>query len=383
MRRRVQRFRPDPRQGLVLTHVGESGLIQRLTTLLPKAPANVLVGAGLDDTAVVDVGTSDLWLLTCDVQCEGTHFEREWIDAHTLGRRAAAVNLSDIAAMGGEPHFALVSLLLPPGLPVRFFDDVMRGLAARFHAARTVIVGGNIARARRDIAIDVCLVGRVARRQLVRRSGARPGDRILITGSPGDSAAGLALLRHDPERGGALRRRFLEPEPRLAAGRALALGGASAMIDVSDGLSTDLLRLCDASGVDVEIHADRLPISAALSRAATRLGEDPLRWVLHGGEAYELLCALPPARLAGARQRRLQARAGVPLHDIGCVLAPGAGRWLVHDGRRLPLEPESFEHFPRPKAAFTRPSVRQGKTAEGRRKAGAKARRASRAPRSS
>src|SRR5512145_3324199 len=110
MRRRAQRFRPGARQGPILTHVGESGLIQRLTALLPEAPADVLVGAGLDDTAVVDVGAADLWLMTCDVQCEGTHFERAWIDAYTLGRRSAAVNLSDIAAMGGEPRFALVSL---------------------------------------------------------------------------------------------------------------------------------------------------------------------------------------------------------------------------------------------------------------------------------
>ncbi|HZL83901.1 MAG TPA: thiamine-phosphate kinase [Candidatus Krumholzibacteria bacterium] len=374
MRRRAQRFRPEPRQGPLLTHVGESGLIQRLTALLPDAPANVLVGAGLDDTAVVDVGASDLWLLTCDVQCEGTHFERAWIDAYTLGRRAAAVNLSDIAAMGGEPRFALVSLLLPPRLPLRFYDEVMRGLAARFADARTVIVGGNIARSRRDIAIDVCLVGRVARRRLVRRRGARPGDRILITGSPGDSAAGLALLRRGATGGGALRRRFLEPEPRLAAGRAFAACGASAMIDVSDGLSTDLLHLCDASGVDVEIHTDRLPVSAALSRAAARLGENPLRWVLHGGEAYELLCALPPARLAGAHKRRLQTRAGVPLHDIGRVLRAGSGRWLVHGGQRLPLEAESFDHFPRSKATST---LGRGKTAV----AGVK--RASRARRSS
>ena len=361
MRRRAQRFRPGPSQEPILTHVGESGLIQRLTALLPEAPANVLVGAGLDDTAVVDVGASDLWLLTCDVQCEGTHFERAWIDAYTLGRRAAAVNLSDIAAMGGEPRFALVSLLLPPRLPLRFYDEVMRGLAARFADARTVIVGGNIARSRRDIAIDVCLLGRVARRQLVRRRGARPGDRILITGSPGDSAAGLALLRRGATGGGALRRRFLEPEPRLAAGRALAAGGASAMIDVSDGLSTDLLHLCDASGVDVEIHADRLPVSTALARAAARLGENPLRWVLHGGEAYELLCALPPARLAGAHKRRLQASAGVPLHDIGHVLRAGSGRWLVHGGRRLPLEAESFDHFPRSKSTS---ALGRGKTAD-------------------
>ena len=307
----------------------------------------MLAGAGADDAAVVDVGGRALWLLTCDVQCEGTHFERRWMNAYTLGRRAAAVNLSDIAAMGGEPRLALVSLLLPPRLPLSFFDDVMRGLADRFRAAGASIVGGNLARSE-CLAIDVTVAGRVRPARLLRRSGAHPGDCLAVTGSPGDSAAGFALLQRGAGRRDALLQRFLTPDPRLQAGAALAGLGATAAIDVSDGISTDVLHLCEASGVDVEIHWEKLPVSPALARAGKQLRTDPRLWVLHGGEAYELLCTLPPQRFKSAQRRRLP---GFPLHAIGVVLPPGSGRWLVRAGERLPLVPASFEHFAAAKGA--------------------------------
>ena len=315
-------------------------MIARLGALLPAPPRWVKAGAGTDDTAIVDIGADALWLFTCDVQCEGTHFDRRWIDAFTLGRRAAAVNLSDIAAMGGAPRLALVSLLLPPRLPVRFFDDVMRGLAARFAAAGAVIVGGNLARSDR-IVIDVTLAGRARRDRVVRRRGARPGDLLLVSGSPGDSAAGLALLEAGVARG-ALTQRFLLPEPRLQTGRFLAAAGVTAMIDVSDGISTDVQHLCDASDVGVEIHWDKLPVSPRLVRAGLTLRHEPRDWVLHGGEAYELLGTIPPVRAKALRRGALP---GFPVHVIGRILPRAAGRWLVHDGARRPLRPRSFAHF--------------------------------------
>jgi len=340
--------RPGPRSqeraGPSLSQLGEGGLIERLRLLLPEDPAWVRAGAGADDTAILDLGGEHLWLLTCDIQVEETHFRRAWIDAKTLGRRAVAVNLSDIAAMGGTPRAALVSLLLPPKLPVAFFDALMQGMTERMQEFGAVVVGGNLARSPDKIAIDVSLLGSATRDRVVRRGGARPGDRLVVTGWPGENAAGLALLQSGASRRGVLPRLFLDPEPRVLEGKLLAASGATAMIDVSDGLVTDLLHLCDASGVDVEIQAENLPVSARLLRASRRLRVEPWRWILQGGEAYELLCTLPP-RPWKKQAPRLRERLSVPLHEIGVVLPSGSGRWLVRQGKRLPLAAEGFQHF--------------------------------------
>ena len=368
--------RSSPRRSRRLSDVGERGLVGRLEQLLPTEPRWVVVGRGDDDAAAIDCGGTDLLLLTCDVQDEGRHFRREWIDPHTLGRRAAAVNLSDIAAMGGEPRAALVSLLLPRELELSWFDGIMRGLGERLNEFGAALVGGNLSRSAQRITVDVALLGRVTRRHLIRRRGARPGDRILVSGWPGESAAGLELLARGVRRG-SLQRGFLDPEPRVAAGRLLAAHGVTSMIDVSDGLATDLLSLCDASGVDAEVDASRLPVSTALLRAAMRMRgsagnsagrtarsapgasqrsrpgrggaasparHDAWRWVMQGGEAYELVCTAP-ARRVPALARALRARLRLPLTDIGVILPARSGRWLIRAGRRERLSAQGYDHF--------------------------------------
>jgi thiamine-monophosphate kinase len=207
-----------------------------------------------------------------------------------------------------------------------------------------VVVGGNLARSSRKIIIDVSLLGAAPRGQVIRRQGARPGDRLVVTGWPGENAAGLALLQAGASRRGLLPRLFLDPEPRVLEGELLAAAGATAMIDVSDGLVTDLLHLCDASGVDVEIHAESLPVSSRLLRASQRLHAAPQAWVLQGGEAYELLCALPAERWK-KQAPQLRERLAVPLHEIGVFRPPGSGRWLVDGDQRIPLVAEGFQHF--------------------------------------
>ena len=338
---------PSRTRGAVsrLYDLGETGLIARLSRLVPAEPRWVVVGRGADDAAALDCGGKHLILITCDVQDEGRHFQRAWVDPRTLGRRAAAVNLSDIAAMGGEPRAALASLLLPPDLAVGYFDALMRGLGERLAEFGAVLVGGNLSRSARRITVDVTLLGRVERARLVRRSGARPGDRILVTGRPGESAAGLALLQRGV-RHGALQQRCLDPEPRVLAGRVLAAGGVTSMIDVSDGLATDLLRLCDASGVGAEVHLDSLPLSTTLQRAAKRVRQPAWRWVLHGGEAYELLCTAPARRIRALR-RALGSRMRLPLTEIGVILPARQERWLWRDGKREPLVGLGYEHFAR------------------------------------
>lgn len=333
-----------------LEDVGEWGLLARLGALLPPEPRWVEVGRGRDDCAVLDLGGRERLLLTCDVQLEGRHFRRAWMPPRMLGRRAASVNLSDVAAMGGRPRAALVSLLLPADLDVGYFDAVMRGIGERLHAFGAAVVGGNLAQSARSIAVDVALLGTVAPHRFVQRAGARPGDRILVTGWPGESAAGMSLLRArgrtrtlstaDARR---LTRRHLDPTPRVHEGAALAAGGATAMVDVSDGLAADLLHLCDASGVGAEVHVARLPVSLALQRAAAARRVRAWRWTLFGGEDYELVCTAPAARVA-ALKRAVHRADGTLLHEIG-VIVP-RDRVLVHpDGKRTALAPAGWQHF--------------------------------------
>lgn len=345
---------PSPSTRSCLESLGEWRLLARLPRLLPREPAWVAAGRGDDDAAALDLGASELVLVTCDVQLEGCHFRRDWITPRQIGRRAAAVNLSDIAAMGGSPRAAVASLLLPSSLPVAAFDAILRGLGERLAEHGAALVGGNLARSRRLVAVDVTLLGTVSPGALVRRSGARPGDRILVTGWPGESAAGRALLRRRSPATGALglpashvRRlvdRHRDPTPRVREGRLLAAGGATAMIDVSDGLSADLAHLAVASRVGVEIDADRLPLSPALQRAAAALRIPAWRWALHGGEDYELVCTAPPGCVAALRDA-VGAATGVPLTEIGVVLRASHGAWLQRGGRRVPLAPRGYDHF--------------------------------------
>ncbi len=284
-------------------------------------------------------------------------------------------------------------MLLPADLEVRYFDAVMRGIGERLHAFGAAVVGGNLVQSTRHIAVDVALLGTVAPDRFVQRAGARPGDRILVTGWPGESAAGLSLLRaqsrtrtastaggrrrtlttanargmstHSTAAGRRstlstapgqrptlstattrrLMRRHLDPTPRVHEGAALAAGGATAMVDASDGVAADLLHLCDASGVGAEVHVARLPMSPALRRAAVAHGVPAWRWTLYGGEDYELVCTAPPAGVV-ALQRAVQRAGGTPLHDIGVILARKSNRVLVHeDGRRTALSPAGWQHF--------------------------------------
>ena len=343
MKRRLANRRHPATRLARVGKLGENALIRRLEALLPAEPRWVRVGRGLDDVAVLE-SARGLLLLTCDTQVEGRHFRRDWITPRALGRRAAAVNLSDIAAMGGRPMAAVVALQMPGTLPVRFYDELMRGLGEELDGHGVPIVGGNLARAR-HLSIDVTLLGTIAGKHVVRRSGARPGDRVLVTGAPGEAAAGLSILRGGKPRRGetTLVRRFLQPIPRVREGQSLAAGGATSMIDLSDGLARDLLRVCDASGVGVEIDASALPTSGALRRAARRLGVHVEEWILSGGESYELLCTAPPRAVPGL-QRRLSTL-GVALTDIGGIHPARHGRWLRHGTRRVPLRARGFDHF--------------------------------------
>ncbi len=340
---------PDPAgpSTATLAELGERGLIARLRRRLPPPGPEVLVGIG-DDAAAVAWGGETL-LLTTDALLEGVHFRRSTATLRDIGAKAVAVNISDIAAMGGEPRYALLALGLPPSLAVADVDELYAGIHDIARRYGVTVVGGDTCAAPGGVALCVTLVGRVDGAPL-RRSGARPGDAILVTGALGASAAGLAALERSP---GALPPAAVEavarphrlPTPRVAEGRLIrAAGGATAMIDVSDGLVTDLGHIATESRVGAWIDVDALPVSEATRAVAKALGRDPLRWALSGGEDYELLFTAVPDR-AGDLARAVTDRTGTPVHRIGEVRPFGDGvRFLGRDGRPHAVEP-GFDHF--------------------------------------
>lgn len=285
---------------------GEFALIERIRSALPRGGEGVVLGVG-DDCAVLTPPPGERLVATVDMLVEGVHFHRSALDGEGLGRRALAVNLSDIASMGARPLWALVSLGLPAWVDDGFLAALYRGigdLATRYGLA---VVGGNLTRLPERLAIDITVVGAAARP--VARGGARPGDALYVTGCLGAAAAELAGGRHR------------EPEPRLSEGRALAAsGGVRAMIDISDGLVQDLGHVCAASGVGAALAAGSIPVAAGAT----------LEQALYGGEDYELLLAAEPA-----------ARLPLPLYRIG-ELRP-AGEGLTLDGRPLPVR--GWDHF--------------------------------------
>jgi len=340
-----------------LSDIGEFGLIDRIARRLPAPGAEVMVGIG-DDTAAIRVSGDRLLLATCDIQLEGHHFLRDKIAPQQLGRKALAINLSDIASMGGRPRYALVSLGLPKDLAVAWVDALYDGLqeeAARFS---TSIVGGNITGSPL-ILVDVTLFGEVEEDRLLRRSGARVGDRLLVTGTLGASGAGLAWLNPSPSPpriGEGLGERLadevaqvlaahLTPTPRVLEGRAIgATHAATAMIDLSDGLASDVGHICELSNVGVRVEAARLPIAPATRAVAAALGRDPVAFALFGGEDYELLLTAPAERVG--ELVAAVGQTGTPLTDIGAIIPAAAGRTLLlADGRTIPLEPGGWDHL--------------------------------------
>ena len=260
---------------LTVRDLGEFPLIDRIKRLLATEPTvGVVAGIG-DDTAALKVAPRHLLLATCDVQVEGVHFLIDRTPPELIGHKTLAVNISDIAAMGGVPRYALVSLGLPPETPVEFVDGLYSGLRAEAEKFGVDVVGGNLAKAK-EIFIDITLLGEIEADRVVYRGGARVGDRIIVTGWPGESAGGLALLldptlRVDGHVAERLLARHRQPTPRVEAGRAVGTTrAATAMIDVSDGLVGDLGHIREASGVGAVLWSDLLPISAQLGRSAPR-----------------------------------------------------------------------------------------------------------------
>ena len=329
--------------GLDLRTIGELGLIEALRRRARQARGVWVRGIG-DDAAVLRPRPGRDLALTTDTLVEGIHFRWSTTDAHSLGRKALAVNLSDLGAMGARPLGFLLSLALPEDASPEAIDGMLRGLLVEANTARCPLVGGDTV-AGPVWMLSITAIGEVPKGAALGRSGARPGERLLVTGTLGAAALGLWLL----ERGqgsvqGARRfiRRQLCPRPPYEAGlRLLRTRFASAAIDLSDGLARDLAQLLRESGLAAEVHLDRLPLPRGMRALCRRFGLEAEELALHGGEDYELLfCVRAEAPSAAVFTRRL----GCRVTELG-VLRAGRGARYLRAGRPVPVAPWGFDHF--------------------------------------
>ncbi|MCP4674086.1 MAG: thiamine-phosphate kinase [Deltaproteobacteria bacterium] len=333
---------------MTVREIGEFGLISRLTRDLAGSGDRIVHGVG-DDTAVLDVGDGCLLLATCDVQIEGIHFTQRGFSPEQIGYRAAAVNLSDIAAMGGTPTFALVSLAVPSSTKVELLDGIYVGLRKGFEKWGVRIVGGNTAELPERIAIDVTLLGEVTSENLLLRSGAESGDMVCVTGDLGASAAGLKLLQ-DPSISvsEAIRNEAFSahraPTPRIAEGKYLGnTTGVAACIDVSDGLLGDAAHIAEKSGVSVCIDMEKMPMSAA-ARIAEAAGIDTDLLVLRGGEDYELLFTVRPEAVENVLAG-LERETGTHAAIIGEIRDGPVAVTVKRAGQPIDPPGGAFDHF--------------------------------------
>jgi thiamine-monophosphate kinase len=328
-----------------MVRMGEFELLARIRERLPANGPRIHLGSG-DDAAVSVPGGATA--TSVDALVDGVHFRRQLASPAQIGHKALAAALSDLAAMGAEPGEAYVVLGLPPDFSEEECIEMLDGMAALASATGTALAGGDLSRAT-ELFLAITVVGHSPEPQaFVDRGGAQPGDLLVLTGELGGAAAGLELLG-DPALEASLsagsvaelRARQLEPLPRLGAGRALAAAGATAMIDLSDGLGADAGHLARCSGAKLRIEAEAVPLAAAGKALSAATGGDPWQ-LLNGGEDYELLASIPPARLEEAA-RAVDESEATTLTQVGEILV-GSGVEIRLPGGRL-LEPGGFDQL--------------------------------------
>lgn len=330
-----------------MSELGEFGLIELLSKDLINNPAGVIRGVG-DDTAVLAV-SGKMWLLfTTDMMVEGVHFSLDYSTFHQVGWKALAVNLSDVAAMGGRPTHAVVSLAVPPGMESSALVELYEGLRKAAGLYGVNIVGGDTVSSPDKLVLNVALLGEVEAGKAVFRSGAHPGDRVYVTGTLGAPAAGLYLFQNPgmscpPEVVDYCRRAHTAPQPRVEAGRLLARCGVSAMDDISDGLASEMHEICGASGVGCLIREEDVPIDYRVRAAAKSAGIDPLKWALFGGEDLELVFTAGPE--AEEKIKEETAGKGIKIYNVGKITASGKILLERLNGEVIPLPRGGYDHF--------------------------------------
>lgn len=332
-----------------LKDLGEAGIIRLIQGKgAQKLPSYIKKGIG-DDCAVLETSGDRVLLVTSDTLIEGVHFTAHTLSPEALGWKALAVNISDIAAMGGIPRTAFLSIGLKPDSKVGFLESFMAGFNALADKTGIVLAGGDTVESPSFVLITITLLGDSLSEYLVFRSGARVGDDVWVTGPLGNAAAGLFLLQNRQATSGyeSMVRAHQEPIPRLDMGKALAESGlAHAMIDISDGIAKDLGHICEQSGVGAVVQESSIPMSDKLLKLAVEAEKSPLDWSLHGGEDYELLFTASSAD--EEKIVSLTAKvSGSPAAKIGTIIQEH-GIWLETEKGKEPLGPGGYAHFSRP-----------------------------------
>ena len=331
-----------------IKEIGESGLIQRIADNYRSSHPAIICGIG-EDAAALKISEKNILLTTCDLLVEDIHFNLSLTNSYHLGRKSLAVNLSDIAAMGGIPRFFLVSLAIPTYISVEFIDDLYRGIMELADEFNTKLVGGDTNASPDKLIIDITLLGEANPDHLLKRSGAQAGDSIFATGTLGDSALGFSILKRDHESNSTphfnkLILRHLSPHPRIKEGKAIAEDRlASAMIDISDGLLTDLKQILTLSKVGAIIFISQLPLSNDFKQFQVQHKHNKIDFALNGGEDYELLFTAPQTKENDLY--RLSQKLKVPITRIGEINS--SGKLIVLDQNQTPysIDDQGYDHF--------------------------------------
>jgi thiamine-monophosphate kinase len=330
------------RKAAVIGKIGEFGLIELIRKKIFSADKRVLVNIG-DDAAIIESSRDKLLIFTTDTMVEKVHFDLAYCTFEEIGWKAMTANLSDVAAMGGLPTWALITVGLPRCMQVESVLSIYKGASAVARKHGCGIIGGDTTLVPRDLFISIALLGEVEKKALVTRSGARKGDFICVTGTLGEALAGYLYLRKHGRKRLSLVRKHLKPVPRIHQARELVRKlKVNSMIDISDGLSSELFHLAEESHLGVLIHERDVPVSPRCAGLATLLGANPLDCALSSGEEYELLFTVDERD-----KRKLdRMKSNLGFSVIGRMADPKQGLKMIRQsGATLPLKKSGFVHF--------------------------------------
>jgi len=334
-----------------VSDIGEFELIEMIKKIInpmKEKTTGLVLGPG-DDTAVFTPEPGHEILITCDSMVEGRHYLKKIMSAFDIGRRAMVMNVSDIGAMGGKPGYALVSLGLNPSTPVKDVEDIYKGFIYELDPFNACIIGGNITKVDGSSFIDITLVGLAKKKHVVLRSTAKPDDVVMVTGFPGQSAAGYMVLVDDDLKDKSdhkpLTDAYLRPQHRAIEGKALAESGLiSAMIDLSDGFTGDLNHICEESRVGVEIYQEMLPLSDSLDRMIHYYNLDKYDVILGTSDDYELIFTCPPENAEDVEHILLELNC--PVSRVGRIVSPAHGLHIIlKNSTKKKLHPAGWDHF--------------------------------------
>jgi len=330
-----------------LSDIGEFGLINRLSKQFNTGKEKGITGIG-DDCAVIPIDTQSSWLVTTDMLIEGRHFIQGQISPENLGYKSLAVNLSDIAAMGGEPHSMWLSIGIPGNIPVSWLDDFFSGLQSLCNKTNTLLLGGDTTKSPDKLVINIVVMGKANNTLIKYRSAAKSGDAICITGNPGNSSAGLKALLEGYNKDKAtqyLIEQHHKPKTYLKEGQWLATKNEThAMIDISDGIASDIRHIINLSHVGAAINLDSLPVSDELKYFCQKHNQDIMEMAVCGGEDYCLLCTIEGQQYPVIAQKYKE-NFGMPLYKIGEIKGEKHGLVYLKDNKPYDIIKTGFDHF--------------------------------------